>query len=87
MLNPDPRISGAPGFTPDEKALVYNIRENGTENVWLQPLDGSKGRQITNFPADTIQIFDFSPDGKTMGMLRNHVESDAVLLRDSGAEK
>ena len=85
MLNPDPRISGAPGFTPDEKALVYNIRENGTENLWLQPLDGSKGRQITNFPADAIQIFDFSPDGKTMGMLRNHVESDAVLLRDSGA--
>jgi len=87
MLNPDPRISGAPGFTPDEKALVYNIRENGTENLWLQPLDGSKGRQITNFPADTIQIFDYSPDGKTIGMLRNHVESDAVLLHDSGAEK
>src|SRR5580704_11581126 len=87
ILNPDVRISGAPGFTPDEKALVYNIRENGTENIWLQPLDGSKGRQITNFPADAIEIFDFSPDGKTMGMLRNHVESDAVLLRDSGAEK
>ena len=87
ILNPDVRISGAPGFTPDEKALVYNIRENGAENVWWQPLDGSKGRQITNFSSDTIQIFDFSPDGKTMGMLRNHVESDAVLLRDSGAEK
>jgi serine/threonine protein kinase/Tol biopolymer transport system component len=87
MLNPDLRISGAPGFTPDQKALVYNIRENGTENIWLQPLDGSKGRQITNFPADTIQIFDFSPDGKTIGILRDHVESDAVLLRDSGAEK
>ena len=87
MLTPDPRISGAPGFTPDQKALVYNIRENGTENIWLQPLDGSKGRQITNFPADTIQTFDFSPDGKTIGMLRNHVESDAVLLRESGAEK
>jgi Tol biopolymer transport system component len=84
-LNPDPRISGAPGFTPDGKALVYRILESGTENIWLQPLDGTKGRQITNFPTDTIQIFDFSPDGKTIGMLRNHIESDVVLLRDSGA--
>jgi eukaryotic-like serine/threonine-protein kinase len=87
LVKPDPRISGAPGFTPDGKALAYHILENGADNVWLQPLDGSKGRQITNFPADTIQAFDYSPDGKTIGMLRSHVESDAVLLRDSGAEK
>ncbi len=50
MLNPDPRISGAPGFTPDEKALVYNdSSRTALENLWLQPLDGSTGRQITNF--------------------------------------
>ncbi len=85
MLDPDPRIADAPQFTPDGKAIVYSIRENGVDNLWLQPLDGSRGRQITNFQSDAIRIFQFSPDGKTLGVLRSHVESDVVLLRDSGA--
>jgi len=87
LLEPDPRIAGAAGFTPDAKAVVYPIFENGAGNIWLQPLDGSRGRQITNFPADRVQIFEYSPDGKTLGVMRSHAESDVVLLRDSGAEK
>ena len=55
------------------------------DNLWLHPLDGSRGRQITNFPADAIQVFQFSLDGKTLGVMRTHVESDVVLLRDTGA--
>jgi serine/threonine protein kinase/Tol biopolymer transport system component len=85
MLDPDPRISGPPGFTPEGKALVYPIRENGVDNLWLQPLDSSPGRQITNFGSDTINMFEFSPDGKTLGVMRSHTESDVVLLRDTGA--
>jgi serine/threonine protein kinase len=83
MLAPDPRVADAPQFTPDRNAVVYPIRENGTDNLWLQPLDGSRGRQITNFKSDTISTFRFSPDGKTIGVLRSHVESDVVLLRDA----
>ncbi len=85
MLDPDPRIAGAPEFTPDGKAVVYPIRENGTDNLWLQPLDGSRGHPITNFQSDSIQLFDFSPDGKTLGVLRIHTESDVVLLHDTGS--
>jgi Tol biopolymer transport system component len=85
MLDPDPRIAGWPQFAPDGTALVYPIRENGVDNLWLQPLDGSPGRQITKFQSDDIRTFRFSPDGKTLGILRSHTESDAVLLRDSGA--
>lgn len=87
MLDPDPRIADRPCFTPDGKALVYPIRENGTDNLWLQPLDGSRGRQIPNFQSDAIQDFEFSPDGKTLGVLRSHMESDVVLLRDIGASQ
>ena len=87
MLTPDPRISQGPGFTPDGTALVYPILDGGVENLWLQPLDGSRGRQITNFSTDVLQEFEYSPDGKTLGVLERHLESDAVLLRDSGAEK
>jgi serine/threonine protein kinase len=85
ILDADARVSNAPRFTPDGNAVVYPIRENGTDNLWLQPLDGSHGRQITNFTSDAISSFRFSPDGKIIGVLRSHVESDAVLLRDAVA--
>jgi serine/threonine protein kinase len=85
ILDPDPRITDAPDFTPDMKAVVYPIRENGVDNMWLQPLDGSRGRQITNFQSDTMNNFSFSPDGKTLGVMRSHTESDVVLLRDTGS--
>ena len=83
LVDPDPRISGAAAFLPDGKAAVYSVRENGVDNLWLQPLDGSRSRQMTNFKSDTISTFRFSPDGKTIGVLRSHVESDVVLLRDA----
>jgi Tol biopolymer transport system component len=85
MIVPDLRISGFPQFTPDGKAVIYQITENGVANLWLQPLDGSRGRQITNFQSDQIAMFEFSPNGKTLGVLRSHTESDVVLLRDTGS--
>ena len=53
------------------------------DNLWLQPLDGSRGRQITTFQTDVIANFEFSPDGKTLGVFREHIESDVVLLHDT----
>jgi serine/threonine protein kinase len=84
-LDVDPRIAGQARFTPDGKAVIYIIRSNNTENLWRQPLDGSPGRQITNFQGDGIQTYVFSPDGKTLGIMRIHVESDVVLLHDTGS--
>jgi eukaryotic-like serine/threonine-protein kinase len=85
MLDPDPHIAAGPQFTPDGRAVVYPIRESGTDNLRLQPLDGSQSRQITDFKSDTISSFRLSPDGKTLGLLRSHFESDAVLLRDEAS--
>jgi hypothetical protein len=64
------------------KAVVYAIRENGADNLWVQPLDGSRGHQITNFPADVIQAFQYSLDRKMLGVMRTSFESDIVLLHD-----
>ncbi|MHB8753942.1 MAG: protein kinase domain-containing protein [Candidatus Acidiferrales bacterium] len=80
-LKPDPRVSGVVQFTPDGKALAYPI--NGVSNIWVQPLDGSPGRQITNFKSGTFIGFLWSPDGKTLGVIRSDSQSDVVLLRDS----
>ncbi|HVA17035.1 MAG TPA: protein kinase, partial [Candidatus Dormibacteraeota bacterium] len=87
LLEPNANIAGPPGpqFTPDGKAVAYVVRENGVDNVWVQPLDGSKGRQITNFSSQQIFEFHWSPDGKTLGVRRFHTDSDVVLLHDSGS--
>jgi eukaryotic-like serine/threonine-protein kinase len=71
-------------FAPDGKAVVYPTRENGVDNLWRQPLDGSKGRQITDFTSEHIYDFHWSPDGKQLAMVRGHTDSDVVLIKDSG---
>jgi Tol biopolymer transport system component len=81
-LSPDSRVSGSVVFTPDEKAVAYPILENGVSNIWVQPLDGSSGRQITNFNSGTFRIFSWSPDGKSLALIRDVSQSDVVLLRE-----
>ena len=56
---------------------------NGVDNIWIQPIDGSAGRQITNFDSEQILSFRWSPDGKYLGILRGHTDSDVVLLQES----
>jgi eukaryotic-like serine/threonine-protein kinase len=84
LLKADARVArGGLQFTPDGKNVAYPIQEKGVDNIWIQPLDGSPGRQITNFAAEQITSFHWSPDGKSLGVLRNHSESDVVLLQES----
>jgi eukaryotic-like serine/threonine-protein kinase len=72
--------------TPDGRSVAYVVKENGVSNIWSQPIDGSKGRWLTNFTgADQITTFQFSPDGKYLAIGSSHVVSDVVLLRDSNA--
>ncbi len=92
-LDPDPRISaglaastiytGGPKFSPDGKAIVYDIMDKGVGNLWSHPLDGSPGHQITNFTSGTINAFHWSPDGKSLGVTRAHDISDVVVLRET----
>ena len=89
LLDVDPRVTGnaytgnSIHFTPDGNAVAYVIEEKDVDNVWIQPLDGSKGHQLTNFTSETISDFHWSPDGKTLALLRGQTQSDVVLLRQS----
>ena len=83
FLQPNPRISKGVQFTADGKAVAYPITENGVDNVWIQPIDGGPGRQITHFNSEQIYVFHWSPDGKNLGVLRGHTDSDVVLLQES----
>ncbi len=88
ILDADSRIAvtdiRSPIFTPDGFAVVYPIRgEKNDFNLWLQPLNGKPGRQITHFSSEEIYGFGWSPDGKKLLVGRGHIESDVVLLRDT----
>jgi eukaryotic-like serine/threonine-protein kinase len=70
-------------FTHDGKGVVYELADQDSENLWLQPLDGSPGKQITNFKSEQIRDFHWSFDGSKLGLVRGHTDSDAVLLQES----
>jgi serine/threonine protein kinase len=72
-------------FSPDGKALAMLIEEKGVDNIWLQPLDGSPGRVITNFKSQWILDFRWSADGKQLAVLRMDDAGDVVLLHDTSS--
>jgi serine/threonine protein kinase len=70
-------------FTGDGKAVTYAMRDGDAANIWLQNLDGSAGKLLTDFKSELIRDFDYSFDGKQLAVVRGHRESDVVLIRDS----
>jgi eukaryotic-like serine/threonine-protein kinase len=90
LLRPDPRMAAGGGtgftnamsYTPDGKSVAYIVRDQGVDNIFVQPLDGSPGHQITNFTSEHIAEFQWSPDGKTLAVARAQNTSDVVLLRE-----
>jgi hypothetical protein len=74
---------GAIRLTYDGKAVVYALGDQDAENLWLQPLDGSPGKQITNFKSEQIRDFHWSFDGSKLGMVRGNTDSDVVPLQES----
>ena len=88
LLDLDSRLGSPKGFSPIVQpqpkvaAVAYPITENGMNNLWVQPLDGSPGHQLTHFTSEVISDFHWSPDGKTLAVVREHDVADVVLLRE-----
>jgi serine/threonine protein kinase len=70
-------------FADDSKAVVYPVRGGDTDNLWLQHLDGSPGKPVTDFKSELIRDFDWSLDGKQIAVIRGNRDRDVVLIRDS----
>jgi eukaryotic-like serine/threonine-protein kinase len=70
-------------FASDGKAVIYPVRDGDTDNLWLQHLDGSPGKPLTDFKSELIRDFDWSFDGKQLAVIRGHRDRDVVLIRDS----
>ena len=80
---PGPAAMGGFHFTPDGKAVAILIEDKGVGNIWIQPIDGSKGHQLTHFDSEQIQDFRWSPDGKHLAVIRSDYSGDVILARDN----
>jgi serine/threonine protein kinase len=69
-------------WTHDGRALTYVVNRGGVSNIWIQLLDGGPPRQLTDFKADRIFSFDWSPDGKWLALSRGPEQRDVVLMSD-----
>jgi serine/threonine protein kinase len=68
-------------WSPDGKAVTYIDTIEGVSNIWAQPVDGGKPRQLTNFRSEQLYYFDWSPKGHLV-VARGAATSDVVRIRD-----
>lgn len=69
-------------WTHDGRALTYIVNRGGVSNIWIQPVDDSPARQLTDFKSDRIFSFDWSRDGEWLVLSRGPEERDLVLISD-----
>jgi len=67
-------------WMPDGKSVMYIDDKGGVSNLWAQPLAGGPPKQITHFQSDQIFSYHWSPDGKTLGVVRSSTTSDVLLM-------
>lgn len=69
-------------WTPDGSGIAYILQEKGGSNIYVQPVDGSSPRRLTNLTAEMIVNFSWSLDGKRIAYSRGKRNSDIVLIQD-----
>jgi Tol biopolymer transport system component len=75
-------LGGRVHWTPDGRGIAY-IRDNekSVSNIYVQPIDGSPARRLTNFTADQVFNFSWSLDGKQIAYSRGKGTHDIVLIQ------
>jgi len=53
-----------PRWSPDGTSLQYLLTQNGTTNLWEQPLTNRAPRKLTTFTSGQVLDFNWSPDRK-----------------------
>ena len=69
------------GWTADGRGMAALDDRSGIPNLWIYPLDGSPGKQITHFHQSEIHGFSWSPDGKSIALSRGPTEQNVVLIK------
>ena len=75
-----PGFIGRLRYSPDGKALEYLMTRNSATNLWRQPVDGSKARQLTDFNSGQIFDFSWSVDRSHLLLTRGQSTRDVVVI-------
>lgn len=75
-------LPGPVGWSRDGKNLLYVDRRDGYANLWSQPLDGGKPKQITKFKAERMFNWAWSRDGRQLAVSLGSYRGDVVLIRN-----
>jgi DNA-binding winged helix-turn-helix (wHTH) protein/Tol biopolymer transport system component len=67
-------------WSPEGNGLQYLLTQNGTTNIWEQPLAGGNPKQITKFTSGQIFDFNWTANGKQLLLTRGETTSDVILL-------
>lgn len=65
---------------PDGRALAYVDTQGGVSNIFAQPLDGGKPKQLTDFKQERIFSFAYSHDGRQLALSRGTINNDVMLI-------
>ena len=66
----------------DGKSILYSVNASNVSNLWSQPIDGGKPKQITDFKDMLMTGFAWSRDGKLLACTRGTFMRDAILITD-----
>jgi Tol biopolymer transport system component len=72
-------IRSARAWTPDSQGLAYTGPPDGA-NVWVMPVAGGPGRQVTHFGDRAITSLAWSPDGRRLAVTRARSLTDLPFL-------
>jgi serine/threonine protein kinase/Tol biopolymer transport system component len=71
-----------PRWAADGKAISYIVTKGGISNIWVQPVTGEPAKQLTNFNQEQIFAFAWSPDGKSLALVRGVNAKSVVLMKN-----
>ena len=74
--------TGVIEWSPNASAVQFLLNQNGSTNIWEQPLEGGPPRQVSHFTVGEIANFHWSADGKRLYITENNSRSDAVMIRN-----
>jgi Tol biopolymer transport system component len=69
-------------WSRDSKSIYYTVISDNVSNIWSQPIDGGKPKQVTDFKEMLITSFAWSQDGKQLACSRGILNRDAILITD-----
>jgi eukaryotic-like serine/threonine-protein kinase len=77
-ITPDSKIAWSPR---GDAITCLGQQQDGTWNLWMQPIDGRKAWQLTSFRSGQIYSFDWSKDAKLV-LSQGVTTSDVIVMRD-----